>query len=421
MSAGVTAPLFSRERELRAFVHRFPEPPDRDRVTGPLSGHAVAVKDNVAVRGAPYACGSATRRGLGPATADAEVVRRIRAAGGWVCGTTNLDELAMGASTETSAYGVTRNPWDPDRVPGGSSGGTAAAVAAYGVLGVGTDTGGSIREPAAMCGVVGVAPSPGTVPTDGVLDFAPTMDRVGPMAPTVAGAALLHEVLAGTTGLVAAARRGSAAPELAGRTVGWVVPMSGDRNAPEVRRRLEETCARLADAGARLVPVEVPRFGDLLDTYVALSSVEALPVLREHAALGPLGIEATRRLALAEDLAGSPAYEEALATRARMAEDVARAFSVCEVMLSPTMPLVAPLFGRTGMGNPTERPRTDWWTVEANLAGLPAISVPAGLGEGLPVGVQLMAPAGRDDLLYELGGALEASLPTGLAEVGDPA
>ena len=411
MSAPVgVSPLFSREAEIHAFVHldeaAVAAGPQAD---GPLAGRLVAVKDNIAVRGAPWACGSAARLGLPPAAEDAEVVRRVRAAGGVVVGTTNTDELAMGASTETSAWGSTRNPHDLTRTAGGSSGGSAAAVAAYGVLGLGTDTGGSIREPAAMCGVVGVAPSHGTVPTTGVVDFAPTFDRVGPLAATVAEAALLHEVVSGRTGLVAAARAG-ARERLDGHTLGVVVPMSGHRNSPEVLERFEAARQALLDLGAGVVPVSVPRFGDLLDVYVTVTCVEALPVLEEHASRGPLGEEAASRLRHGRSLAGTRVHAEALAVRDEIRADVATALRQCELLVSPTVPLTAPLLGRSGMADPLARPRTDWWTVEANLAAIPAASVPAGLGGGLPVGVQLMTAHGEDARLYRVGAALEAAL-----------
>jgi aspartyl-tRNA(Asn)/glutamyl-tRNA(Gln) amidotransferase subunit A len=400
---------FPREQEINAFVHvdhaALAAGPGVD---GRLTGRAVAVKDNIAVRGAPWACGSATRRALPPSAGDAEVVRRVRAAGGVVVGTTNLDELAMGASTETSAWGPTRNPCDPARTAGGSSGGSAAAVAAYGVLALGTDTGGSIREPASWCGVVGVAPSHGTVPVDDVVDFAPTFDRVGPLAPTVAEAALLHEVIGERDGLVAAAEAGRSG-RLENVTIGVVVPMSGHRNAPEVLERFEAARMTSVALGASVVPVSVPRFGDLLDVYVTLTSVEALPVLETHAALGPLGGEAASRLQLGRMLVGSQEHAEALEVREQIRADLADAFAGCDVLLSPTVPLTAPLIGRAGMADPLARPRTDWWTVEANLASVPAISVPAGLGKGLPVGVQLMAPDGADDRLYRVGAALESA------------
>lgn len=404
---------FDREHELNIFVHldeaAVSATPLPGQESGALGGRRVAIKDNIAVRGAPWGCGSATRIDLPPATEDAEVVRRIRAAGGVIVGTTNMDELAMGASTETSACGPTRNPLDPSRTAGGSSGGSAAAVAAYGLLSVGTDTGGSIREPAALCGVVGVAPSPGSVPTQGVVDFAPTFDRVGPMAPTVADAALLHEVMAHRSGLVDAANQG-ARSGLADRCIGIVVPMSGHRNSSEVLERFEVACRALHDLGATVVPISMPRFGDLLDVYVTLTSVEALPVLEQHAAWGELGMEAASRLRHGDDLIGTAEHAEALEVREQMRVDLATSWADCEVLVSPTVPLTAPLLGRPGMGDPLARPRTDWWTVEANLAGVPAATVPAGLAGGLPVGVQLMAPDGADERLYLFAGALESAL-----------
>ncbi|MFY0407589.1 amidase [Solicola sp. PLA-1-18] len=404
----VLADVARRDGELSAFVHV-----DAHDVggEGPLAGRLVAVKDNVAVRGAPWACGSATRWDGPPADHDAEVVRRLRAAGAAVVGTTNLDEFAMGASTESSAWGPTRNPHDPRRTAGGSSGGSGAAVAAYGVLAVGTDTGGSIREPAAFCGIVGVAPSPGTVPTDGVVDFAPTMDRVGPLAPTLADAALLHEVMAGVTdGRLTHAAEVGAHERLVGRAVGVVVPMSGGRNAPEVVERFEAGVEVLRGLGASVVHVDVPRFGDLLDVYFTLTCVEALPVLEAHVGRGRLGEEAANRLETGRRLLGSDEHRDALAVRERILRDAAEAFDRCEVMVSPTVPLVAPLVGRVGVDDPLATPRTDWWTVEANLAGIPAMSVPAGTGGGMPVGFQLMAPPGRDDRLYRFGAAVEAGL-----------
>jgi aspartyl-tRNA(Asn)/glutamyl-tRNA(Gln) amidotransferase subunit A len=282
-------------------------------------------------------------------------------------------------------------------------------VAAYGVLALGTDTGGSIREPAAMCGVVGVAPSHDSVPTTGVVDFAPTFDRVGPLAPTLAEAALLHEVISGRSGMVAAAEAG-ASGRLDGHTLGVVLPMSGHRNSPEVLERFEAARLALLDLGARVLPVTVPRFGDLLDVYVTVTCVEALPVLEEHAALGPLGEEAASRLRHGRSLAGTREHAEALAARDAIRADVSAALRACQVLVSPTVPLTAPRLGRSGMADPLARPRTDWWTVEANLAGIPAASVPAGLGGGLPVGVQLMAADGDDARLYRVGAALEAAL-----------
>lgn len=410
----VLAEIASRDELLNAFVHLDPADAAAQwaaRTSGPLSGELVAVKDNVAVRGAPWACGSAARRDRVSNQADARVVQRLRAAGAVVIGTTNLDEFAMGASTESSTWGPTRNPRDPTRTAGGSSGGSAAAVAAYDLLAVGTDTGGSIREPAAFCGIVGVAPSPGTVPMDGVVPFAPTLDRVGPMAPDVLRTAVLHDVLAGATegDCTRAARSGRDRPDLSGWRIGRVVPMSGERNAPGVLAHFERILDLLRQLGAELVEVEVPRFGDLLDTYLTVTSVEALPVLGRHdpALLGP---EARSRADLGRSLAGTPEHAAALQTRERISADAREVLSACHLMISPTVPLVAPTLGRPGMDDPLARPRTDWWTVEANLAGLAAMSLPIGDVDGLPVGVQLMAAPGEDARLYRAGAALESSV-----------
>lgn len=379
---------------------------------GPLAGRPVAIKDNIAVRGAPWVCGSATRRGE-TAGRDAEVVLRLRDAGAAVLGTTNMDEFAMGASTESSVWGPTHNPWDPGRSPGGSSGGSAAAVAAYRVLALGTDTGGSIREPASQCGVVGVKPSNGVVPLDGVVPFAPSLDTVGPMAATVADAALLHDVIgAHGDAMRAAAGVGSLSPALSDVTVGVVAQMSGDRNSADVRHGFARAYAALADRGAVIREVSLARTGEALPTYLTLSSVEALIVLESHARSGRLGDEAIHRLEIGRAQYDSDEWREAVGVREMVTYDLAGCFETCDVLVCPTMPLVAPPLGRRGVDNPLAVPRTDWWTVEANLAGVPALSLPCGLGPetGLPVGLQLMAPYGKDARLYRVAASLEPDL-----------
>ena len=413
--------IAERDGELGAFVHVADDPGDADSGTdlgrvgdGLLAGEVVAVKDNIAVAGAPWACGSASRRDLPRTHGVAEVVTRLRRAGAHVVGTTNLDEFAMGASTESSAWGPTRNPWDPRRTAGGSSGGSGAAVAAYDVLALGTDTGGSIREPAAFCGVVGVAPSPGTVPTDGVVDFAPSLDRVGPMGPDVSRTAALHDAIAGASvpggpGVLAAAAEAGARGDLTGWRLARVAPMSGERNDPGVLAAFDAAVTALEDRGAEVEEVTVPRFGDLLDVYLAVTSVEALPVLAEHEGRG-LGDEALSRLEVGRRLAGTAEHAEGLRLRRLITADAREVLERCRLMISPTVPLVAPLLGRAGMDDPLARPRTDWWTVEANLAGLAAMSLPIGRSDGLPVGLQLMAAPGDDAALYRVGAALEGAL-----------
>lgn len=403
--------IADRDGRLGAFVHVDTDAARAEilTATGPLAGEIVAIKDNIAVAGAPWACGSESRRDRPRDHTDAEVVRRLRRAGATIVGTTNLDEFAMGASTESSAWGPTHNPWDEARSAGGSSGGSGAAVAAYGVRAVGTDTGGSIREPAAFCGVVGVVPSPGTIPTDGVVDFAPSLDRVGPMAPDVTGAAALHDVMAGLPDtLTTAADQGRREQDLTGWRVARIAPMSGERNDPGVLAIFDAAMSALERLGAEVVDVNVTHFGDLLDTYLAVTSVEALPVLTEHEGHG-LGDQARSRLEIGRRLAGTHEHAEALSLRQRITADAREVLSSCQLMVSPTVPLVAPLLGRQGMDDPLARPRTDWWTVEANLAGLAAMSLPIGQSTGLPVGLQLMAAPGDDAALYRVGAVVEVS------------
>ncbi|MGH3359193.1 MAG: amidase [Nocardioidaceae bacterium] len=403
------------EPTVNAFVHLEHETfrYGGDASDGPLAGTPVAIKDNIAVRGAPWVCGSATRLGEPPATRDAEVVRRLRAAGAAVIGTTNLDEFAMGASTESSVWGPTRNPWAPGRSPGGSSGGSAAAVAAYGVLALGTDTGGSIREPASQCGVVGVKPSNGSIPLDAVVPFAPSLDTVGPLAATVADAALLHDVIAAVGDTMrSACSVGAVAPSLSDVTVGVIAQMSGDRNSDDVRESFGHAHAVLTDRGATIREVSLARTGEALQTYFALSSVEALLVLESHARLGDLGEEALHRLEIGRALHGTDEWRDAGAVREMVSNDLATCFETCDVLVCPTMPLVAPPLGRRGVDDPLAIPRTDWWTVEANLAGVPAISLPCGVGRetGLPVGLQIIAPHGKDARLYRVAASLEPDL-----------
>ncbi|GGF37207.1 glutamyl-tRNA(Gln) amidotransferase subunit A [Marmoricola endophyticus] len=366
--------------------------PDRDRL--PLAGVPVTVKDNVDVAGEVTTAGSLAHDGM-PAEADAPVVTRLRAAGAVLLGRANMDEVAMGASTQTSAYGPTRNPADPRRSPGGSSGGCAAAVAAGLVpLAVGTDTGGSIREPASQCGVVGMAPSPGLVPADGVLPFHPELDRVGPLARTAADAALLLDVLAG----------GLADPSPV-RRIGVVAELSGPRNRPDVLDAFDRWSRDLETSGIEVVTVSVADGPEALAAYMTLTSVAALDWLGPWLASGRAGEEVVRRAEYAASLVeeGAERVEWAEQVRTRLHDQVAAALREVDVLVSPTMPTVAPpLVGEITpeeLADPLAAPYTDCWTVVANLAGVPALSVPAP-AVGLPVGAMLMGRPGADaDLL----------------------
>jgi aspartyl-tRNA(Asn)/glutamyl-tRNA(Gln) amidotransferase subunit A len=399
---------------VHALVHRVGGPTPGEADAGAvLAGLPVVIKDNVAVAGMPLTCASRARLGEAAAQSDAELVRRIRSAGGVVIAKANLDEFAMGASTETSCFGPTHNPLALDRTPGGSSGGSAATVAAFQVpLAIGTDTGGSTREPAAQCGLVGVKPSLGSVPTDGVVPFAPSLDQPGPLARHVADAALLHDVIAGTDGeLSHAAMRGARTDDLRGLRVAVVPELCGARNAVGVRARFGAAVDLLTRLGAEVVELSCPSVDAALETYFAISSVECLPTLEGPAASGLLGDEALRRYAVGESLVAEPgAIETAQLATLQLKKELGSAFEQVPVLLSPTMPITAARLGGY-LDDPLAVPRTDCWTVVANLTGVPALSLPSGRSpaDGLPVGLQLMAPLHQDARLYELGATLEAA------------
>ncbi|GAB3995357.1 Asp-tRNA(Asn)/Glu-tRNA(Gln) amidotransferase subunit GatA [Nocardioides marmoraquaticus] len=366
---------------------------------GALAGVPVVVKDNIDVGGQVTSAGSA---GRSPVTAarDATAVTRLRAAGAVVLGRANMDELAMGASTQTSAFGPTRNPLDPRRSPGGSSGGSAAAVAAgMAPVSLGTDTGGSIREPASQCGLVGVAPSRSLVSRRGVLPFDPDLDTVGPLARTVADAWVTTEVLAG--------RR--LRPQRRERlVVGVPDELRGPANHPGVLALLDAALDRLRALGCDVRRVRLPSAPGALETYMVLTSVAALPVLRHRVQTPHAGAEVVRRHEYADRLLreGGHLVTSAAEARDRLRGEVAAALAEVDLLVSPTMPTTAPmLFGAASpeeLTDPLARPYTDCWTVVTSLAGVPSLSVPMGLSadDGMPAGLMLVGPAGRDgDLL----------------------
>ena len=421
------------------------------RPASALDGVPIAVKDVLTTRGLPTTCGSRILEGWVPPY-DATVVARVRAAGLPILGKTNMDEFAMGSSTEHSAYGVTRNPWDLDRIPGGSGGGSAAAVAAFEApLALGTDTGGSIRQPGAVTGTVGVKPTYGGVSRYGLVALANSLDQVGPVTRTVRDAALLHTVIGGhdpkdstsldqpVPDLLAAVEQGRAG-DLTGLRVGVVTELGGDGYQRGVRERFSESVELLVKAGADVVEVSCPSFVHALATYYLILPAEAssnlarFDAMRYGLRVRPEGVEAPsaeevmratreagfgdevkRRIILGTYALSSGYYDayygQAQRMRTLISRDFAQAFEQADVLVSPTAPTTAFPIGEK-IDDPLAMYLNDLATIPANLAGIPGISVPSGLADedGLPTGFQVLAPALADDRVYRVGAALEALL-----------
>ena len=411
---------------------------------GPLAGVPLAMKDVFTMRGVPTTAGSKILDGWRPPY-DATVVSRLRAAGVVILGKTNMDEFAMGSSTENSAYGATHNPWDLDRIPGGSSGGSAAAVAGFQVpLSTGTDTGGSIRQPAAVCGIVGVKPTYGAVSRYGLIAFSSSLDQGGPFARTVLDAALLHEAMAGHDPMDSTSISGFSAPvveaavrrDVSGVRVGIVKELGGEGYDPEVEARFREAVAVLEELGAQVVEVSCPSFNLALPAYYLIAPSEASSNLARFDAMrfglrvggddgegvedvmsntrdAGFGAEVKRRIMIGAYALSSGYYDayyaQAQKVRTLISRDFAAAFEKADVLVSPTTPTVAFPLGER-VDDPTKMYAADLATVPANLAGVPALSMPCGLADGLPVGLQIMAPALEDARLYRVAGALEAEL-----------
>jgi aspartyl-tRNA(Asn)/glutamyl-tRNA(Gln) amidotransferase subunit A len=430
---------------------------DSARVAGedlhPLAGVPIAVKDVMATRGVPTTCGSRILRGWVPPY-DATVVRRLRDARMVLLGKTNMDEFAMGSSTEHSAYGPTRNPWDLRRIPGGSGGGSAAAVASFEApLATGTDTGGSIRQPAAVTGTVGVKPTYGGVSRYGLVALASSLDQAGPCARTVLDTALLHAVMGGydpmdSTSLTAPVPDVVGATgqgEVSGMRIGVVRELHGTGHGGAgyqagVLARFDEAVEMLVEAGAKVVDVSCPSFTAALAAYYLILPSEASSNLARFDAMryglraypdgvddptadqvmaatraAGFGDEVKRRIILGTFALSSGYYDayygRAQKVRTLIQRDFAAAFEEVDVLLSPTCPTTAFPFGDK-LDDPLSMYLQDVATIPANLAGVPAMSLPAGLADedGLPVGLQILAPAGADERLYRVGAVVEAAL-----------
>ena len=410
------------------------EPYDR----GPLAGVMVALKDNICTKGLPTTCGSSMLKGY-RSPYEATVVKKLRRAGGLIAGKTNLDEFGMGSSTENSAFGPTLNPVDRSLVPGGSSGGSAAAVAAgYVRIALGSDTGGSVRQPAAFCGVVGIKPTYGRVSRYGLIAFASSLDQIGTIGATVLEASLLLEIVSGHD-----ARDSTSAQKpvpsykdavvegVEGMVIGIPTEYFPEQLDPSVRALLDEACERLIDAGAEVRPVSLPHTEFAIPCYYVLATAEASSNLARYDGVrfgvrvpaeglermyegtrGNFGSEVKRRIMLGTYVLSSGYYDAyygtAQRTRASIAHDFKTTFSEVDVLLTPTSPTPAFPLGERVL-DPVAMYLSDVFTVTANLAGIPGLSVPIGTVGGLPLGAQLLGPWWGENQIIAAAGALEAS------------
>ncbi len=407
---------------------------------GPLAGVTVALKDNMCTRGVPTTCSSRILEGWRPPY-DATVVSALRAAGAIVIGKTNLDEFAMGSSTENSAFGPTRNPHDTTRVPGGSSGGSAASVAAgFSQVALGSDTGGSIRQPAALCGVVGVKPTYGYVSRYGLVAFASSLDQIGPFTNTVEDAALVLDVIGGhdpydstSIPLTHPSLRNAITQGIEGLRVGRITDLPEGAD-PDVQERLEAAFDALRAQGATIVDVQVPAFTFGLTAYYLIAPAEASSNLARFDGVryglrvdasdtntmygatraAGFGDEVKRRILIGTYALSAGYYDayygKALKVRRLMHDDFERAYQQADVLLTPTSPTVAFPVGAKG-DNPMAMYLCDTYTIPTNLVGHPGMSVPYGTGaHGLPVGVQVLAGTLQEPTMFRVAAALERSL-----------
>jgi aspartyl-tRNA(Asn)/glutamyl-tRNA(Gln) amidotransferase subunit A len=412
----------------------------------PLAGVPLALKDVLAQKGVPTTAGSKILQGWKPPY-DSTVVAKLKQAGVVILGKTNMDEFAMGSSTENSGYGPTFNPWDLSRTPGGSSGGSAAAVSAFEApLAIGSDTGGSIRQPAALTGIVGVRPTYGAVSRYGLIAYSSSLDQAGPFGRTVLDTAMLHETIAGhdahdatsinaqVPAVVAAAKSG----DVKGMKIGVIKQLQGEGYQKGVQTRFTESLEALASLGAEIVEVDCPSVEYALAAYYLIAPSEASSNLARFDAMryglrvgdvdgasaeavmnitrdAGFGREVKRRIILGTYALSSGYYDayygSAQKIRTLIIQDYAKAFSQADVLVSPTAPTTAFKIGEK-VDDPMAMYLADVATIPVNLAGICGMSLPAGLADedGLPVGFQIMAPAMQDQRLYLAGAALEASL-----------
>jgi len=410
----------------------------RKESRGPLDGIPLALKDNFCTRGLETTCSSQILSGYRPPY-DSTVVARLRDSGAVIVGKTNLDEFAMGSSTENSAFGPTRNPWNPERVPGGSSGGSAAAVAAGSALAAfGSDTGGSIRQPAALCGVVGFKPTYGLVSRFGLVAFSSSFDQIGPLARSVADALTLFEAVAGHDPLDATSYPGTvpeARPSLETGVkdvrIGLVRELSGEGYEPAVTAATNDMVAQLEASGAIVSEVSLPSFAIALSAYYLIAPAEVsanlarfdgvryglrvtgetVEEMMARSRAEGFGPEATRRILLGTYALSAGYYDafygQAQRVRTKLINELANVFEQVDVLVSPASPTTAFELGAKTQ-DPLAMYLTDVCTIPANLAGTPAISIPVGLdADGLPIGFQVMGPALGEARLFQVAAEVE--------------
>lgn len=408
---------------------------------GPLAGVPLALKDVLCTNGIITTAGSKMLEHHVPPY-DATVVQRMNAAGIVTVGKTNMDEFAMGSSTENSAYGPSKNPWDLERVPGGSSGGSSAAVAAgFAPLGIGSETGGSIRQPAALCGLVGVKPTYGLVSRYGLIAFASSLDQVGPFARTVRDAAMLQQVISGhdprdSTSVNAPVPNYLETLErgVKGLRIGLWTESMGEGTQPGVRDRIREAAERLTGLGAHVDDVSLPSFEYALSAYYLIAPAECssnlarydgvrfghrtpgkdVPEMNARSRTDGFGDEVKRRIMLGTYALSAgyfdAYYGKALKVRTLVIEEFNKAYERFDIIISPTSPTTAFRLGER-VADPMSMYLADLYTIPSNLAGAAAISIPCGLSDdGLPVGLHLMGPPMSEALLFQAGHAFESDL-----------
>ena len=415
----------------------------KGEVLSPLAGVPIALKDIFTQKGVPTTAGSKMLEGWRPPY-DATVTANLKKNGIVILGKTNMDEFAMGSSTENSAYGPTKNPWDLSRIPGGSGGGSSASLASFQApLAIGTDTGGSIRQPAAVTGTVGVKPTYGGVSRYGMIAFSSSLDQGGPCARTVLDTALLHEAIAGhdpkdstsidakVPAVVDAAKRG----DVKGLKIGVIKELQGEGYQKGVLNRFNESLELLAGLGAEIVEVSCPSFEYALAAYYLIAPSECSSNLARFDAMryglrvgegdaesvmsatrdAGFGREVKRRIILGTYALSSGYYDayygSAQKVRTLIMQDYAKAFAGADVLVSPTAPTTAFKIGEKA-NDPLAMYLNDVATIPVNLAGICGMSLPSGLADedNLPTGFQIMAPAMEDHRLYNVGAALEAAL-----------